>query len=76
MQGKEINNLEKTSMKLLYESFVCNLSNVPTAQNKYDNIFNTQSFKLDLKIYIYHLTKLLLLLLLLLKLHKIKVISV
>ena len=45
--------LEHLKTKSLYENFVSKISSKATAQKRYDERFNTQTFQLDWKKYIY-----------------------
>ena len=46
IKGK-ITNLEKLHSKEIYDSLIFKISNTPTAQKKYNEIFNTNTFQLD-----------------------------
>ena len=48
LEGKK-HTLDNLHSKLLYQSFVTKISSKPTAMNKYDTLFNTDTFRLDWK---------------------------
>jgi len=46
LEGKE-HTLDNLHSKSLHQSFVTKISSKPTAMKKYDNLFNTDTFRLD-----------------------------